>query len=222
MEPGLATLASNHPWDAHETARLLQGAVQGKGFDPETPDTEARLTIPAVIRTSAEKSAFMNRLETELAAGGVQLTKRGRLKAVVDELLMNAIYDAPNQAPASALFGKIKDRRREVTLDHGKKVAVSCRLRGREFFCSVRDPYGSLDARILTDRIETFLRESQVEVTQLGGEGGGVGLFMVLRNVTAFTAYVVPTQFTEISVRIDLRPGIRSVRRAKEIAVFYG
>ena len=53
------------------------------------------------------------------------------------------------------------------------------------------------------------------------GDAPHLGLYMVLRNVNSFSAYVIPGEMTEISVTMDLATNQKQSKRMKEVYVYF-
>jgi hypothetical protein len=144
---------------------------------------------------------------------GCRRTLLGRLEIVADELLMNALYDAPasesgdrNQYVSRAVPGGGPVSARAVEL------GFACD--GRFFALSVRDAYGALER-------QTIVRYLTRAVTQAGtpcnsaDRSAGLGLYLILSSVSRFVANIEPGRTTEVICLFDLR---RTGRAAQPVA----
>jgi hypothetical protein len=125
-----------------------------------------------------------------------------RLASVVDELLMNALHDAPRESrPTLALDP-------HATLD--KRAILRWASDERTVAVSVGDGFGALRQRDVIDHV----RRARVERgrPELGEPGAGLGLYLVLANVASLIVNVDPGHRTEVVCLFDLaRAGRRAV-----------
>jgi hypothetical protein len=141
-----------------------------------------------------------------------------RIESVVDELLMNAMYDAPAVASGTA-----PPTPRRISEPVGDSEAV---LRwasdGRYFAVSVEDRYGALAKDVILDHLQRARVERgkpRSSATQPGG--AGLGLYFILSSVTRFIANVDPGKRTEVVCLFDLKQGGRDADTcARSLHVF--
>jgi hypothetical protein len=203
-----------------ELGNSLAAVLEGRSFGHAEPTIDAICSGDALITGSRQKSEFIAGMLDALSDGGLQRTRRGRVAAVADELVMNAVYDAPNWSRRSKLFQKV-DRRADVQLDAGNRVHVSWCLVKDEFQMTVSDPYGSLGPDTLYKRLAIFHGRKMVEVSRAATGGGGIGLYLVLRAVSGYRAFIVPDQLTEVTVAIDFAESASDRKKHKEIVVAF-
>ena len=146
-----------------------------------------------------------------------------RVETVTDELLMNALYDAPaSRYGCRPLFqGKGRPGAGPVT-DQVAQLRYGCD--GRYFAVAVRDAFGELRKSNILDHLERARDEKGLP--RVGGEeggGGGLGLYFILNAVSRFIANIQPGQATEVICLFDLRGGARDHHyRAKSLSIFVG
>ncbi len=128
-----------------------------------------------------------------------------RVQSTADELLMNALYDAPSASAATAARGTVQTP--ALARDDGADAsAPTVLLRyacdGRYLAVSVLDRFGSFDKR---DVLDAVLR-ARAELGRPRTQGGaGLGLYFVLSSVTRFIVNLQPGQMTEVVCLFDLR-----------------
>ena len=136
-----------------------------------------------VVNTDAEKRRAMGEVCAWAEAIGVRRPVLHRLASVVDELLMNALHDAPRgAAPQRAVLRWACD---EATL------AVS-----------VGDAFGALRQRDVLDNLRRARRERGRPRTEADA-GAGLGLYLVLANVASLIVNVTPGRRTEVVCLFD-------------------
>jgi hypothetical protein len=159
---------------------------------------------------------------TEFARGmGCRRQLVARVETVTDELLMNALYDAP----ASRFGGRPQFQGRgrpgagPVT---DQVAALSFGCDGRYFAVAVRDTFGELRKSNILDHLERARAEGGMpRVGDEAGGGGGLGLYFIFNSASRFIANVQPGQATEVICLFDLRGGARDFHyRAKSLSVF--
>lgn len=134
-----------------------------------------------------------------------------------DELVTNALYDAPMDAAGNA---RVTDRRELVTLEAGETVQVTFGANGRRLGVSVKDPFGTLRReRVLDYLAKCFARgENQVDAKQ---GGAGLGLYYAFERLSHFALDLSPGRATEAIGLLDLGHSWREhVSRAKSFNLF--
>lgn len=127
-----------------------------------------------------------------------------RLTSVVDELLMNALYDTPairTGAPRAVLRWGADDR----------AIAIS-----------VGDAFGALRQRDVIDHVRRARRERGRPRSEAGaGRGAGIGLYLVLGNVASLVVNVEAGKRTEVVCLFDrTTPGRPAAACARSLHVF--
>jgi hypothetical protein len=134
-----------------------------------------------------------------------------RIETAADELLMNALYDAP-----AAANGKAAPHAAEPAL-----LRYGCD--GKFFGLSVRDAYGALRKQNILDNIERARDEQGTPRAPDASESGGagLGLYFILSSATRFIANIDPGKSTEVICLFDMRGTARDFHyRAKSLNIF--
>jgi hypothetical protein len=146
-----------------------------------------------IVTTDIEKRHAMHEVAAWAEAVGARTPVVHRLAAVIDELLMNALYDAPRESRAPADAAPV----RRAILRWGsdeQRLAVS-----------VGDPFGSLRQRDVIDHVRRARDErGRPNPMTEDDPGAGLGLYLVLANVTSLIVNVHPGQRTEVVCLFDL------------------
>ncbi len=170
-----------------------------------------------VVRTYEGKREAMGEVTGYAKEVGARRPVIAKIESVVDELLMNALYDAP-----AAAGGK---RPGPVTGDAEPPADANAVLRwacdGRYFAVSVEDAFGALRKDSI---IEHLARARQERGRPRSGEengGAGLGLYFILSSVTRFVANIEPGKRTEVVCLFDLKQAGRdSDACARSLHVF--
>jgi anti-sigma regulatory factor (Ser/Thr protein kinase) len=133
---------------------------------------------------------------------GARRSLIGRIESVVDELLMNALYDAPalgkTGAPALLRYG----------------------TDGRFFAVSVEDRYGRLERDAIVEHVTRARRERGRPRDEEEAAGAGLGLYFIVAQATRIIANVEPGRRTEMVCLFDLRQSGAEATGARSLHFF--
>ena len=125
-----------------------------------------------------------------------------RIENVVDELLMNAMIDAPRESRPSMLP------------DGQPTLRWACD--DRVLAISVTDGYGAIRQRDVIDHVRRARHDRGRPVSGADEPGAGLGLYLVLANVASLIVNVEPGRRTEVVCLFDVS---RRERRAVSAGV---
>ena len=127
---------------------------------------------------------------------------------ITEELLMNAIYDAP--VAGGKLHYAELPRTSPIVLqpDEYGKLTFGCD--GSVFAISVADPFGALKREKLFQYLKKVLRRSDsANLIDTKKGGAGLGLFKILYSSHALICNVDPGRKTEVIALIDIQHQVR-------------
>ncbi|MCX6111455.1 MAG: hypothetical protein NTZ90_17805 [Proteobacteria bacterium] len=127
---------------------------------------------------------------------------------ITEELLMNAIYDAP--VAGGKLHYAELPRTSPISLqpDEYGKLTFGCD--GSVFAISVADPFGALKREKLFQYLKKVLRRSDsANLIDTKKGGAGLGLFKILYSSHALICNVDPGRRTEVIALIDIQHQVR-------------
>ncbi len=159
------------------------------------------------VSTYEEKRSVLLTVAQHAKEVGARRHVIGKIESVTDELLMNALYDAP-----AARKGKRPGQHTGdlPTLTSGRaseRALLRWACDGRYFAISVQDNYGELHKDAILDNV--MRARSERGAPRLGDEdtgmGAGLGLYFILSSVTRFIANVDPHEKTEVVCLFDLK-----------------
>jgi hypothetical protein len=157
-----------------------------------------------LVNTHEERTSALATTVAFARAMGVRGKYREAIELVVDELLMNALYNAPI-GPEGPLFMNVAPKDR-VGLRLERPTILQMACDGSRFAVSVRDSFGSLQ----TDTVVNYLERCLTSTEQIDRKtsGAGLGLYLVANNVTELIANLLPGTATEMICVFDVRaPG---------------
>jgi hypothetical protein len=210
-----------HPWLAHVvSASAFEHPMAGWHFEnliaTFTAGSKPRLLDwlgPEVagrrirLAKSNKREERLERMSDFLGEKGVSPRTVQQLRDSAEELLTNAFYDAPVAAGA---FHEAISRTLEVTLPDNLACDLAYGCRDDLAIVRVKDPFGSLSRKRLTDVLMRCSRTDMgVEVDESMG-GAGLGMWKVFSSATFVAISVVAHRHTEILVGVAKRaPGPR-------------
>jgi hypothetical protein len=149
---------------------------------------------------------------------GVRRQVRSAIGQVCEELLMNALYDAPVDENGNPIFAEVEIKAR---LEQLSPRPVSIRYAATEngFAVSVRDRFGRLDKATVLRYIDKCLHSKQ----QIDRKtyGAGLGIYLITNAATNFVLNVAPGMATEVVCTFD-RKTARASLRSLSVFVYPG
>jgi anti-sigma regulatory factor (Ser/Thr protein kinase) len=143
-------------------------------------------TDERAIADYTDKRAAVRAVAEFARQAGARRTLIARIESAVDELLMNALYDAPG--------------------DDGEPFHATLRYGadGRVLAVSVEDRYGALARDHIVDHV-TRARRERGRPRDTDDGGAGLGLYFVVAHATRIVANIEPGRRTEMICLFDLR-----------------
>jgi hypothetical protein len=149
-----------------------------------------------IIASEVERRAAVAEVCAWAEGIGARRPVLHRLANVVDELVMNALHDAPREArPAN-----------------GSTAVLRWACDDRVIAVSVADHYGELSQRDVITHVQRARHDrGRPRAQSIAGDGAGLGLYLVLANVASLIVNVAPGHRTEVVCLFDMS---RRERRA--------
>jgi hypothetical protein len=176
--------------------------------------------VEVPIEGSASKQVAFDRIEAFMDALGVRGRMIARLQAVADELLMNAIYDAPVDRRSGEPRYHGLHRSSPVVLAPDEQPTLRFGSDGRIFAISVSDPFGGLSPATLKRYVAKGLRRGDDQIDDKIG-GAGLGLFLLFESLGSLIVDVHRGRRTEVMGLLDIQGSFRdAVRTPKSLNIF--
>ncbi len=170
-----------------------------------------------------DKRKALEQVATFARESGARRKILGRIENVADELLMNAIYDAPAAAKAGAagqdnLYFDVGQN--DVVDPATKPATLTFGCDGRHFGVAVVDHYGELRKKSILDNL-LRARESGGQ-PRAGASGAGLGIFLVLAAASRYIANIQQGVKTEVICLFDMRlSGREAPSCTSSLHIFY-
>ena len=184
-----------------ELAAMATRVLAGDIFGLEKLVPWGTRVYSTLVGDYQEKSLCISQLMEFCELMGVRRKYRDNIERCLDEMLMNALYDAPVDEHGKPVFAEIPTKSR-IGLRMEQKVVVQYACDGRTFAMSVRDSYGRLERATVLRYLYKCLHSEQQIDRKTGG--AGLGLYFIASSSSRFLVNVLPGVATECVVTHDL------------------
>jgi hypothetical protein len=179
------------------TARkLLTGDIFGieKYLPEDTPVNYFRL------RDFQGRGAAIDTILEFAEKSGMRRQVRSAIGQVCEELLMNALYDAPVDEQGNQIFAEV-DPHKRVDVLSPRPVSIRYAATDSQFAVAVRDRFGRLAKNTILAYIHKCLTSSQ----QIDRKtyGAGLGLYLVANAAAGYVVNVAYGMATEVVCTFD-------------------
>jgi len=164
------------------------------------------------IRRSADKKNYLRAVSEFAYSLGCNERVVEMIESVADELVTNAIYNAPRAPDGTAKYAKLS-RRESVELDDHEVGTLQFACDGDYIAISQTDPFGSLTRDTVVSYLNRCLVKGPDQFSDNSG-GAGIGLFRVFQSLSKFVVNIDPGRKTEVISLVDLRLSMRRFRQA--------
>lgn len=148
-----------------------------------------------------EKSLCISQISEFAESMNVRRKYRESIEQCLDEMLMNALYDAPVDEQGRPIFADIPTKTR-ISLRVEQKAVVQCVCDGKRFAIAVRDAFGRLERATVLRYLHKCLHSEQQIDRKTGG--AGLGLYLIANSSSAVFFNVLPGVATEAVCMFDL------------------
>jgi hypothetical protein len=216
---GVPVLGSLEGPDEHDLFAAVRRLLVGPESPGVTPYLLAGAPVHEVqIRSTEDKDAALNQIvgfAESMELGGEKLR---RVELATEELLMNALYDAPvgkSGQPRNAHL----DRRLSVALGHDETVMLRYGCDGQNLAVAVQDGFGSLTKEAVTERLKKVAEG--VPKPSPGVAGAGLGLVMTYAVANQLIFSITPGRLTEVTAVLRVAGTNRSAQERGTAVHFY-
>ncbi|HEX6837886.1 MAG TPA: hypothetical protein VF334_15010, partial [Polyangia bacterium] len=159
----------------------------------------------ALVSDYNEKSAAIAAIGDFAQAMGVRRKYREQIDQCIDEMLMNALYDAPVDDEGKPLFADVPVRER-VLMRADEKALVQYGCDGDRFAVSVRDAFGSLRKDTILHYLDKCLHAPKNNGDQIDRKAGGagLGLYLICNSASDVSFHIFAGSATEVICCFDL------------------
>lgn len=169
----------------------------------------------ALLTSSVRRDDRFERMREFFATHGASAKAIAASSDVAEELVTNALYDAPLEA---GYFTSAVPRTQDVTLPPEHACEISYGVENGSIFVRIRDPFGALTRNRLLGVLNRC-NSTNVLLDESRG-GAGLGLWRVFSAATAISITVIPGRLTDILVRIENKKG-GAVKQTHAVHLFF-
>ncbi len=155
-----------------------------QGFAPAPEDANKETNFLRMFNSSEEKPFLISEL-------GIFFKQERALRSIediclqaADEMISNALYNAPIGTKGDRLFQKVP-REVDVVLPPGKKVKIFSCYSPQKVVIGCEDPFGSLQRQTILNRLVEIYSQKQSSPL-MSTAGAGMGLKYMIENCANF------------------------------------
>jgi hypothetical protein len=197
----IAGMLMQDSFDSRQLSNMATRVVAGDIFGLEKMLTWGTLVHSQLVGDYQEKSLCIAQISEFAELMGVRRKYREAIDQCIDEMLMNALYDAPVDEHGKQIFSEIPTKTR-ISLRVEQKVVVQYACDGHKFAVSVRDAFGTLERSTVLRYLYKCLHAEQ-QIDRKAG-GAGLGLYLMANSASTMFFNVLPGVATEAVCVFDL------------------
>jgi hypothetical protein len=192
----VAAMLTAESFDPRDLAAVATRTLVGDIFGLEKITRWGTLVHSQLVGDYQEKSLAISQISEFAETMGVRRKYREAIEQCLDEMLMNALYDAPVDDQGKPIFSEIPIKTR-ISLRVEQKVVVQYACDGMQFCISVRDAFGTLERATMLRYLHKCLHSEQ-QIDRKAG-GAGLGLYLMVNSATSVIFNVLPGIATEVA-----------------------
>jgi hypothetical protein len=200
-------IARNDSGGAQELFVTLQKLIRNDVFGIEKYFPWGTASMTRRVQSSDDRDAILDETTAFAEARGIQPRFSELLLTVVDEMLTNALYNAPVDEYGRFRYAST-DRNVPIYLAPHEAAQFKIACDGVRLGVSIADPFGSLSEPLLLEYLAKCFRRDTDQVDQKQG-GAGLGLYYMLQSMSQLVVNISPRQCTEVIGVLDIRHGMR-------------
>jgi hypothetical protein len=216
---GMPVLGSLEGPDEHDLFAAVHLLLEG----PECPGVAPYLLAGApvhevTVHGTADRDGALARIVAFCEGMDLGGEKLRRIELASEELLMNALYDAPRNSGGEPRNTHL-DRRLSVTLRPEESIKLRFGCDGQTLAVAVADPFGSLTKAAVTERLRKVADGVPRPLPGVAGAGLGLVLTYSVANQLIFS--VVPGRLTEVTAVVHIAGTNRASQERGTAVHFY-
>jgi hypothetical protein len=192
----VATLTALVARDSPDLGDTLHALAHPPRFGLDRFGPSARFV--SEVGAGEAREQLLDAVQTFLAAQQIRARMAAIAGDVIEELITNALYDAPVDATGVRLYADL-DRRRTVALAPSARARLEVAVVGTTVYATMTDPHGSLEPSAVRRFLVDGLRGA---ISDKPG-GAGLGFARVYGLVDRLAIQVVTRQQTEVLIALE-------------------
>ena len=203
VDPRISTVLVAEEMSAQVVSGAVSKLLYGDLFGLEKVMPWGVRLYSMLVGDYQEKSFAIATIGDFAGAMGVRRKYREQIDQCIDEMLMNALYDAPVDDEGKQLFAGVAVKER-VGLKVAEKAVVQYACDGERFAVSVRDSFGSLEKTTVLQYLDKCLHAQGAEQIDRKAGGAGLGLYLIANAATEVYFHIFEGRATEVVCSFDL------------------
>ena len=198
----------DNEWATADLAITLQKIIRSDYFGIQKYLSPDATIHERVIKGSSDRSPCNKAVQDYVDMCGLGKNMSSKAFGICEELLMNAIYDAP--VAGGRTHYQEMDRLAERVLEKDEWSTLRYGVDGRLFAISITDPFGAFARSKWFEYLRKALRRDDSETLIDTKKGGaGLGLFKMLYSSHGVVCNVEPGKLTEVIILISTNLPVR-------------
>lgn len=162
------------------------------------------------VNSNPARAHIIDTMDETLKDLGMRRSHISRALLICDEMLMNALYDAPTNEDGTPKYNHLS-RTVDVTLSPDQQGVFQFAFDGATLALSVQDPFGALTRETILKYVKTCYEGNYGSINKEQGKaGGGMGLFQILAASDLLIVNVKPGIRTEFISLINVASKAKS------------
>ena len=225
--PSTIKSLGSYPWLSHLVAKSLLVSPFAKAhlrmFEERIAEGPEHVFLGddavgrvALLTSSNRREHRFERMREFFGGRGFSTRTMTSISDVAEELVTNALYDAPVEAK---YFKAPVPRTEDVELPPAHACEISYGIDHGSGFVRVRDPFGAL-TRVRLLGVLNRCNSNAVALDESRG-GAGLGLWRVFSIASTIAITVIPGRLTDILVRVESKKGKAAARQTLGVHLFF-
>lgn len=187
-------------FDSRQLSAMATRVIMGDIFGLEKMVAWGTLVHSQLVGDYQEKSLCISQISEFAELMGVRRKYREAIEQCVDEMLMNALYDAPVDENGRAIFAEV-DPHDRTKMRTPRPVSIRYAATDDMFAIAVRDRFG----RLAKNTILAYIEKCITSPNQIDRKtyGAGLGLYLVANAAATYVVNVAYGIATEVVCTFD-------------------
>lgn len=196
------------PWVVRELRTTIQKIIRQDYFGIDKYLQEGTPIHKATVTGTKDRDHLNQLVQRWSESCGVGKNIGRLVYGITEEMLMNAIYDAPVAGGRTHYESLERTTARTLQPDEFSELCYACDT--RTMALSITDPFGAFTPQKFWQYARKILRRDDPDgLIDTKKGGAGLGLFKMLYSSHGVVCNVVPNKRTEVIVLIDLSLSVR-------------
>lgn len=221
--PFVQHVVSRNPEDRAATVRTLLTTLtkilHTDYFGPQKYLSWGTDLKEQTVTCSADREPLREQMLEHLKSLGVRGTLLDRVQVAAEEMMMNAVYDAPTDKDGKSLYNHLP-RSTPVQLKKEEQSTLRFGTDGLWLAVAVEDPFGALPRDIIIKYLDSCYNGAAGSLNS-GKGGAGRGLHQILESCDLTVFNVRPGGKTEVIALFDIEASIQKRDSRPQFQFFF-